>query len=126
MRKHERKKIDRQRRERERRQTIEEKTRISFEAETEKKHRTIKDYAKKFYEIMRHTEDTGHFLNYFDLHEAFAQAGWKLKNDPYVLWRIWRQAENDFPFSIQFIPRQGWRYDGPPQYDAKKRRKRMR
>ena len=94
--------------------------------------RTIKNYAKKFYQIMRDTPSEK-YVNCLYLQERFKEAGWDLNDDPFKLWRIWRQAESDFPNSVEFIPQRfpgpkgpvGWKYIGPPQYE-RKRRKRLK
>jgi len=94
--------------------------------------RNVKEYAKKFYQIMKNSPKN-HYVNCIYLYWYFKDAGWGLGNDPHFLWRIWRQVENDFPASIDFLPQRpifwdkkpsGWRYIGPPQYE--KRRKKLR
>ena len=96
--------------------------------EKNKRERTIKDYARKFYEIME--KSTG-FVDGIWISEQLDKKGWSINGNPHVLWRIWRQTENDYPVSIEFIPQSstfwrskpsGWRYIGPPQYFKKKKK----
>ena len=94
-----------------------------------KKEITIKELAKKFYEIMKSSSG---FVNCFYLHAGLEEKGYDLKRNPWQLWHIWRQVEEDFPASIKFVPQNpvtwslncGWLYVGVPQYELKGRRKR--
>ena len=96
--------------------------------------RNVRDYARQFYRIMREVpKDT--FVNCTYLHEKLDEIGWSLEGNPHSLWRVWRQAEAEFPGSIDFIPQStvlwnkapaGWRYTGPPQYELRKKRKRIK
>jgi len=91
---------------------------------------SVKDCAKKFYYIMK--DATESYVDCQYLHEEFEKASINLCQNPHTLWRIWRQAENDFPCSIDFFPQVkehwgskpcGWHYVGPPKYEARKRKK---
>ena len=94
----------------------------------EKGERTVKDYARQFYNIMK--ESNG-YVNCLYIHSELNRTGWSVNNNPSVLWRIWRQVENDFPHAVDFLPQtdtlwfsrpSGWKYVGPPQYDKKTKR----
>ena len=88
----------------------------------DEKSNSYKDLARKFYEIMKNSPNQS-FVNCYYLHHGFDKSGFTLKRNPFLLWRVWRQAEHDFPSSITFVPNTGWRYNGPPQYDSKRRKR---
>lgn len=92
------------------------------------KDRTIKDYARRFYDIMKNTKG---FIDGIFISKQMEESGWILEGNT-SLWRIWRQAEHDFPKSIEFTPQSpvfwtkkpsGWRYLGPPDFDNRRKRK---
>jgi hypothetical protein len=96
--------------------------------EKKPKDRTIKDFARKFYEIMKSTNG---FVDGVYLTEKLEESGW-MSNDSPVLWRIWRQVEHEYPKSIEFTAQtpvfwtkrpSGWRYLGPPDFENRKRKK---
>src|SRR3990167_7029494 len=63
--------------------------------------KTIKDYARVFYRLMQNSSG---YVDGVTLVDRFQDEGWDLGGSPHFLWRIWRQAENDFPNSIDFFP----------------------
>jgi len=95
--------------------------------------RTIRDYAKKFIEIMKTTSG---FVDGVTLAKKFEEAGWHLKHDVITLWRVWRQVEHDCKSEVvQFIPQScvhwtrrpsGWRFMGWPAEDDMPRKRKKR
>jgi hypothetical protein len=74
----------------------------------------------------------GPFVDGIYIDEQFKKNGIDLHGNPHTLWRIWRQAEHDFPASMDFIPQSamywrerpsGWRYVGAPQFENRRKKK---
>ena len=83
--------------------------------------RDMKQCARKFYEIMQKTDG---YVDGIYILKKLKESHLDLRGNPFMLWRIWRQVENDFPHSITFAPQSscfwtnkpsGWKYLGISQ-----------
>lgn len=88
----------------------------------------LREHAKKFYDIMRKTSG---YVNCDYLFKEFDKAKMSIKNDPHVLWNIWRYVEAVYPCAIDFIPQShifwrsrpsGWRFMGPVNFEKARRK----
>jgi len=115
--------------------SIEKKTNSSICSDKKKIRKTdntLNIATKTFYKVMEN--ETG-YVDGLSLIEKMKLKGCDLKNDPNTLWKVWKQVETEFPYSIDFIPQSsvfwtskpsGWKYIGPPRYDVKRKRKKIK